>query len=71
MRDTELMENALLKFEGEARTRFMELHRESGTNDMNVLSDKRLLEKIDTCKEQVIDLWFLLYAIEQDALHSP
>ena len=27
-----------------------------------------LLQKIDACKEEVIDLWFYLYAMEQDVI---
>ena len=71
MRDEEMMENALAKFTDEARTKFMAGIREHNPDGTKGLSRMRLLSKIDACKEEVIDLWFYLYAIEQEALHSP
>ena len=68
MNDHELMENALAKFSSEARTKFMEGIREHNPDGTKGLSKMRLLQKIDACKEEIIDLWFYLYAIEQDAI---
>jgi len=71
MKDEEMMENALAKFADEARTKFMEGIREHNPDGTKGLSRMRLLQKIDSCKEEVIDLWFYLYAIEQEAIEGP
>ena len=71
MTDDEMMENALAKFADEARSKFMAGIREHNPNGDKGLSRMRLLQKIDSCKEEVIDLWFYLYAIEQDCLQAP
>lgn len=66
MRDEKLMENALEKFQSEAKSKFMKGILEHNPNGDKGLSRMHLLQKIDACKEEVIDLWFYLYAMEQD-----
>ena len=66
MRDEKLMEDALEKFQSEAKSKFMKGILEHNPNGDKGLSRMHLLQKIDACKEEVIDLWFYLYAMEQD-----
>jgi len=66
MRDEDLMEDALEKFQSEAKSKFMKGILEHNPNGDKGLSRMHLLQKIDACKEEVIDLWFYLYAMEQD-----
>ena len=66
MRDEELMEDALEKFQSEAKSKFLKGILEHNPNGDKGLSRMHLLQKIDACKEEVIDLWFYLYAMEQD-----
>ena len=66
MRDEELMEDALQKFKSEARSKFLKGILEHNPDGTRGLSRMHLLQKIDACKEEVIDLWFYLYAMEQD-----
>ena len=66
MRDEDLMEDALEKFQSEAKSKFMKGILEHNPDGTKGLSRMHLLQKIDACKEEVIDLWFYLYAMEQD-----
>ena len=66
MRDEELMEDALTKFQSEAKSKFLKGILEHNPNGDKGLSRMHLLQKISACKEEVIDLWFYLYAMEQD-----
>jgi len=66
MRDEELIEDALTKFQNEAKSKFLKGILEHNPNGDKGLSRMHLLQKIDACKEEVIDLWFYLYAMEQD-----
>jgi hypothetical protein len=66
MRDEELMEDALTKFQSEAKSKVLKGILEHNPNGDKGLSRMHLLQKIDACKEEVIDLWFYLYAMEQD-----
>ena len=66
MRDEDLMEDALTKFQSEAKSKFLKGILEHNPNGDKGLSRMHLLQKIDACKEEVIDLWFYLYAMEQD-----
>ena len=70
MDDLEMMENALLKFQSEARGKFMKGMAEhnphnDGTRGLNRMT---MLQKIDSAKEECIDSWFYLCAIEQEML---
>ena len=66
MRDEDLMEDALTKFQSEAKSKFLKGILEHNPSGDKGLSRMHLLQKIDACKEEVIDLWFYLYAMEQD-----
>lgn len=66
MRDEDLMEDALTKFQSETKSKFLKGILEHNPNGDKGLSRMHLLQKIDACKEEVIDLWFYLYAMEQD-----
>ena len=66
MRDEDLMEDALTKFQSEAKSKFLKGILEHNPDGDKGLSRMHLLQKIDACKEEVIDLWFYLYAMEQD-----
>ena len=66
MRDEDLMEDALTKFQSEAKSKFLKGILAHTPNGDKGLSRMHLLQKIDACKEEVIDLWFYLYAMEQD-----
>lgn len=65
MKDEQLMEDALEQFQFLARNKFMAgilEHNPDGTKGLNRMN---LLQKVDACKEEVMDLWFYLYAMEQ------
>ena len=68
MRDEELMENALEKFQSEAKSKFMKGILEHNPNGDKGLSRMHMLQKIDAIKEEVIDLWFYCYSVEQDLI---
>lgn len=70
MRDEELMEDALEKFQSEAKAKFLKGILEHNPDGTKGLSRMHLLQKIDACKEEVIDLWFYLYAMEQDVVEA-
>ena len=70
MRDEELMENAIAKFNDEARTKFIKGIREHNPDGTKGLSKMRLLSKLDAVREECIDLWFYTYAMEQDIIGS-
>jgi hypothetical protein len=69
MRDELLMENALEQFQHLARQKFMAGIIEHNLDGTKGLDRMPLLEKVDACKEEVMDLWFYLYAIEQKLLN--
>lgn len=69
MRDEELMQNALEKFQSDAMSKFQKGILEHNPDGTKGLSRMHLLQKIDACKEEVIDLWFYLYAMEQDLIN--
>ena len=68
MKDEELMNDALEKFQSEAKAKFLKGILEHNPDGTKGLSRMHLLQKIDACKEEVIDLWFYLYAMEQDVV---
>jgi len=68
MRDEQLMEDALEQFQHLARPKFQKGIIEHNSDGTRGLDKMTLLQKIDCCKEEVIDLWFYLYAIEQKML---
>ena len=69
MKDELLMENALEQFQHLARQKFMAGIIEHNLDGTKGLDRMPLLEKVDACKEEVMDLWFYLYAIEQKLLN--
>ena len=69
MRDEELMENALQQFQHLASQKFMAGIVEHNLDGTKGLDRMPLLEKVDACKDEVMDLWFYLYAIEQKLLN--
>jgi hypothetical protein len=69
MKDELLMENALDQFQYLARQKFMAGIVEHNLDGTKGLDRMPLLEKVDACKEEVMDLWFYLYAIEQKLLN--
>ncbi len=69
MRDEELMENALQQFQHLARQKFMAGIVEHNLDGTKGLDRMPLLEKVDACKDEVMDLWFYLYAIDQKLLN--
>lgn len=69
MRDEEIMEDALEQFQFLARNKFMAGIREHNPDGSNGLSRMTLLQKVDSAKDEVMDLWFYLYAIEQKLLN--
>lgn len=68
MRDEELMEDALEKFQFEARAKFLKGIREHNPDGTQGLSKMHILQKVDACREEIIDLFFYLHAIEQEIL---
>jgi hypothetical protein len=68
MRDEEIMEDALEQFQFLARNKFMAGIREHNPDGSKGLSKMTLLQKIDSAKDEVMDLWFYLYAMEQQTL---
>jgi hypothetical protein len=68
MRDEELMEDALEQFQHHARAKFLKGIQEHNPNGDKGLSRMHMIQKIDACKEEVTDLWFYLYALEQELL---
>ena len=68
MKDEQLMEDALEQFQFLARNKFMAGILEHNPDGTKGLSKMHLLQKIDACKEEVIDLWFYLYAMEQQVV---
>ena len=68
MKDELLMENALDQFQHLARQKFMAGIIEHNLDGTKGLDRMTLLQKVDACKEEVMDLWFYLYAMEQKIL---
>ena len=69
MKDELLMENALDQFQHLARQKFLAGIIEHNLDGTKGLDRMTLLQKVDCCKEEVMDLWFYLYAIEQKLLN--
>jgi len=65
MKDEKLMEDALEQFQFLARNKFMAGILEHNPDGTKGLDRMTLLQKVDACKDEVMDLWFYLYAIEQ------
>ena len=68
MTDEELMENALRKFQTEAKAKFLKGILEHNPDGTRGLSKMTMLQKIDAAKEECVDSWFYLVALEQDIL---
>ena len=65
MTDEEIMEQALERFAKEAREKFMAGIREHNPDGSRGLSRMTLEQKIRSCREEVMDLWFYLNAMEE------
>ena len=65
MTDEEIMEQALERFAKEAREKFMAGIREHNPDGSRGLSRMTLEQKLRSCREEVIDLWFYLNAMEE------
>ena len=68
MKDEEIMDKALKRFNEDARKKFMEGVREHNPDGTKGLSRMTLEEKLRSCLEEGIDLWFYLYVIEEKCL---
>ena len=65
MTDKEIMEQALERFAKEAREKFMAGIREHNPDGSRGLSRMTLEQKLRSCREEVMDLWFYLNAMEE------
>ena len=65
MTDEEIMEQALERFAKEAREMFMAGIREHNPDGSRGLSRMTLEQKLRSCREEVMDLWFYLNAMEE------
>ena len=65
MTDGEIMEQALERFAKEAREKFMAGIREHNPDGSRGLSRMTLEQKLRSCREEVMDLWFYLNAMEE------
>ena len=65
MTDEEIMEQALERFAKEAREKFMAGIREHNPDGSRGLSRMTLEQKLRRCREEVMDLWFYLNAMEE------
>jgi hypothetical protein len=63
--DEEILEEALERFAKEARRKFMAGIREHNPDGSRGLARMTLEQKIQSCREEVIDLWFYLNAMEE------
>jgi len=59
------MEQALERFAKEAREKFMAGIREHNPDGSRGLSRMTLEQKLRSCREEVMDLWFYLNAMEE------
>ena len=64
MTDEEIMEQALERFAKEAREKFMAGIREHNPDGSRGLSRMTLEQKLRSCREEVMDLWFYLNAMD-------
>ena len=65
MTDEEIMEQALERFAKEAREKFMAGIREHNPDGSRGLARMTLEQKLRSCREEVMDLWFYLNAMEE------
>jgi len=65
MTDEQIMEQALERFAKEAREKFMAGIREHNPDGSRGLSRMTLEQKLRSCREEVMDLWFYLNAMEE------
>ena len=65
MPDEEIMEQAVERFAKEAREKFMAGIREHNPDGSRGLSRMTLEQKLRSCREAVMDLWFYLNPIEE------
>ena len=65
MTDEGIMEQALDRFAKEAREKFMAGIREHNPDGSRGLSRMTLEQKLRSCREEVMDLWFYLNAMEE------
>ena len=65
MKDEEILEEALERFAKEAREKFMAGIREHNPVGRRGLARMTLEQNIQSCQEEVIDLWFYLNAMEE------
>ena len=65
MTDEEIMEQALERFAKEAREKFMAGIREHNPDGSRGLSRMTLEQKLRSCREEVMVLWFYLNAMEE------
>ena len=68
MTDEEIMDKALKRFAEDARKKFIAGVREHNPDGTKGLSRMTMEEKLRSCREEVIDLWFYLYVIEEKCL---
>ena len=71
MKDEELMEEALEAFRWEARNKFLAGIREHNPDGTRGLARMDLDQKIQAIKDEIIDLWFYLAALEKDLAIPP
>ena len=68
MNDEEIMNKALKRFAEDARKKFIAGVREHNPDGTKGLCGLTLEQKLRSCREEVIDLWFYLYVIEEKCL---
>lgn len=64
--DKELMEESLAKFDVQARSKFLAGIREHNPDGDRGLSRMSNDQIIAACREEIIDLWFYLSALEKN-----
>ena len=63
--DKEILEEALARFATEAREKFLAGIREHNPDGSRGLSRMTLEQKLRSCREEVMELWFYLNAMEE------
>lgn len=69
MKDELLMENALEQFQHLARQKFMAGIVEHNLDGTKGLDRMTALQLVDSLKQEVMDMWFYAYVVEQKLLN--
>jgi|TARA_R100000388_G_scaffold2215_1_gene3076 hypothetical protein len=64
--DEEILEEALERFAKEAREKFMAGIREHNPDGSRGMSRMTMEQKLRSCREEVMDLWFYLHTMERE-----